>query len=113
MFTYAYATKLPPFSSSHTRSSTHTYTHTHARVHTHTHTHSQQTVGVIVRLEKEVFKVLTQHGKEVNVPQHAIQPRKTKAVALDNKGNSITSRDIVKVVAGPHQVGEDLYGVSQ
>ncbi|XP_064385499.1 transcription elongation factor SPT5-like isoform X2 [Halichondria panicea] len=63
----------------------------------------QQTVGVIVRLEKEVFKVLTQHGKEVTVPQHAIQPRKTRAVALDNKGNSITSRDIIKVVSGPHQ----------
>ncbi len=61
-------------------------------------------MGVIVRLEKEVFKVLTQHGKEVTVPQHAIQPRKTRAVALDNKGNSITSRDIIKVVSGPHQV---------
>ena len=44
---------------------------------------SQQTVGVIVRLEKEAFKVLTQHGKEVNVQQHAIQQRKTRAVALD------------------------------
>ena len=78
--------------------------HTHP-LHTPTpHTHSQQTVGVIVRLEKEVFKVLTQHGKEVTVPQHAIQPRKTRAVALDNKGNSITSRDIIKVVSGPHQV---------
>ena len=55
-----------------------------AHTHTHTHTHtSQQTVGVIVRLEKEAFKVLTQYGKEVNVPQHAIQPRKTRAVALD------------------------------
>ncbi len=77
--------------------------------HTHTHTTRQQTVGVIVRLEKEVFekevfKVLTQHGKEVTVPQHAIQPRKTRAVALDIMGNSITSRDIIKVVAGPHQV---------
>ena len=64
------------------------HTHTHActctHTHTHTHTHtSQQTVGVIVRLEKEAFKVLTQYGKEVNVPQHAIQPRKTRAVALD------------------------------
>lgn len=70
----------------------------------HAPTNSQQTVGVIVRLEKEIFKVLTQHSKEVNVPQHAIQPRKTRAVALDAKGNSITSRDIVKVVTGPHLV---------
>lgn len=65
---------------------------------------SQQTVGVIVRLEKEAFKVLTQHGKEVNVPQHAIQLRKTRAVALDNKQNSITSKDVVRVIQGPHLV---------
>ena len=30
---------------------------------THCPTSSPQTVGVIVRLEKEEFKVLTQHGK--------------------------------------------------
>ena len=29
-------------------------------------------VGVIVRLEKEAFKVLTQHGKELHVPQHTV-----------------------------------------
>ncbi len=63
-----------------------------------------QVVGVIVRLEKEAFKVLTQHGKEVTVPQHAVQPRKTRAVALDSSGNSVTARDIVKVVHGPHKV---------
>ncbi len=34
-------------------------------------------------MEKETFKVLTQHGKEVSVKQHAVQPRKTKGVALD------------------------------
>ena len=68
------------------------------------HQHSQQTVGVIVRLEKEAFKVLSQHGKEVNVPQHAIQLRKTRAVALDNKQNSITSKDIIRVIQGPHIV---------
>lgn len=44
---------------------------------------SQLTVGVIVRMEKETFKVLSQHGKELSVPQHAVQPRKTRAVALD------------------------------
>ena len=41
------------------------------------------TVGVIVRMEKETFKVLSQHGKELSVPQHTVQPRKTRAVALD------------------------------
>ena len=59
---------------------------------------------MIVRLEKESFKVLTQNDKEVTVPQHAVQPRKTRAIALDNHGNSITSRDIVKVISGPHRV---------
>ena len=38
-----------------------------------------------MRLEKEAFKVLTQFGKEVSVPQHAVQARKTRAVALDHK----------------------------
>ena len=63
---------------------THAHAHTLTLIHTLTFKRtSQQTVGVIVRLEKEAFKVLTQYGKEVNVPQHAIQPRKTRAVALD------------------------------
>ena len=46
---------------------------------------SAQTVGVIVRLEKEAFKVLTQHGKEVNAKPHALQLRKSKGVALDSR----------------------------
>ena len=44
---------------------------------------SSQMVGVIVRLEKEAFKVLTQHGKELHVPQHTVQKRNNRAVALD------------------------------
>lgn len=60
---------------------------------------------MIVRLEREAFKVLTQHDKEVTVPQHAVQPRKTRAVALDSRGNSITARDVVRVVQGSHKVG--------
>ena len=36
-----------------------------------------------MRLEKEAFKVLTQHGKELHVPQHAVQKRNNHAVALD------------------------------
>lgn len=64
----------------------------------------QQVVGVIVRLEREAFKVLTQHDKEVTVPQHAVQPRKTRAVALDSRGNSITAKDVVRVVQGSHKV---------
>ena len=44
---------------------------------------SPQTVGVIVRLEKETFKVLTQHGKDVSAKPHALQLRKTRGVTLD------------------------------
>ena len=36
-----------------------------------------------MRLEKEAFKVLTQHGKELHVPQHTVQKRNNRAVALD------------------------------
>ena len=54
---------------------------------------SPQTVGVIVRLEKEAFKVLTQFGKEVSVSQHAVQLRKTRAVALDHKQVSAPGKE--------------------
>ena len=47
-------------------------------------------VGVIVRLEKEVFKVLTQHGKELHVPQHTVQKRNNRAVVLDMNQVSLT-----------------------
>ncbi|XP_065901538.1 transcription elongation factor SPT5-like [Dysidea avara] len=61
-----------------------------------------QMVGVIVRLEKEAFKVLNQHGKLQHVPQHMVQKRNNRAVALDMNQNSISARDIVKVVDGPN-----------
>ena len=77
-------------------------------------------VGVIVRLEKEAFKVLNQHGKLQHVPQHMVQKRNNRAVALDMNQvcvtilennhfcvvfqNSISARDIVKVVDGPNTV---------
>ena len=51
---------------------------------------SSQMVGVIVRLEKEAFKVLTQHGKELHVPQHTVQKRNNRAVALDMNQVSLT-----------------------
>ena len=47
-------------------------------------------VGVIVRLEKEAFKVLTQHGKELHVPQLTVQKRSNCAVALDMNQVSLT-----------------------
>ena len=43
-----------------------------------------------MRLEKEAFKVLTQHGKELHVPQHTVQKRNNRAVALDMNQVSLT-----------------------
>ena len=51
---------------------------------------SSQMVGVMVRLEKEAFEVLTQHGKELHVPQHTVQKRNNRAVALDMNQISLT-----------------------
>ena len=58
-----------------------------------------QTVGVIVRLERENFQVLNMHGKVVSVRPQALQRRKEnrQAVALDSEQNTIQRKDIVKV----------------
>lgn len=63
-----------------------------------------QTVGVIVRLERETFSILNQHGKVVQVKPQAVTRKKDKnAVALDSEQNQIQVRDIVKVVDGQHE----------
>ena len=58
-----------------------------------------QTVGGIVRLERENFQVLNMHGKVVAVRPQALQRRKEgrQAVALDSEQNTIQRKDIVKV----------------
>ncbi|XP_006801313.1 transcription elongation factor SPT5 [Neolamprologus brichardi] len=63
-----------------------------------------QTVGVIVRLERETFQVLNMHGKVLTVRHQAVNRRKDNrfAVALDSEQNSIHVKDIVKVIDGPH-----------
>ncbi|XP_035670800.1 transcription elongation factor SPT5-like [Branchiostoma floridae] len=63
-----------------------------------------QTVGIIVRLERESFSVLNMHGKVVNVKQNAVTQKKNtrNAVALDAEQNNIQVRDIVKVIDGQH-----------
>ncbi|KAH3888745.1 transcription elongation factor SPT5-like [Dreissena polymorpha] len=63
-----------------------------------------QTVGVIVRLEKENFQVLSMHNKVVSVkPQGITKKKDTRhAVALDSENNNVAVKDIVKVVDGPH-----------
>ncbi|XP_046743130.1 transcription elongation factor SPT5 [Diprion similis] len=63
-----------------------------------------QTVGVIVRLERENFHVLSMHGKVVEArPQGLTKRRENRnAVALDSQQNTIQKKDIVKVIDGPH-----------
>uniref|UniRef100_A0A8C1Q3W7 Transcription elongation factor SPT5 n=1 Tax=Cyprinus carpio TaxID=7962 RepID=A0A8C1Q3W7_CYPCA len=65
-----------------------------------------QTVGVIVRLERETFQVLNMHGKVLTVRHQAVNRRKDNrfAVALDSEQNNIHVKDIVKVIDGPHSV---------
>uniref|UniRef100_A0A0B7ANQ2 Transcription elongation factor SPT5 n=1 Tax=Arion vulgaris TaxID=1028688 RepID=A0A0B7ANQ2_9EUPU len=63
-----------------------------------------QTVGAIVRLEKENFQVLSMHNKVVNVkPQSITRKKDTRnAVSLDSESNNVQVRDIVNVIEGPH-----------
>uniref|UniRef100_A0A8C5FE73 DRB sensitivity-inducing factor large subunit n=1 Tax=Gadus morhua TaxID=8049 RepID=A0A8C5FE73_GADMO len=72
-----------------------------------------QTVGVIVRLERETFQVLNMHGKVMTVRHQAVNRRKDNrfAVALDSEQNNIHVKDIVKVIDGPHSDDFDFgYG---
>uniref|UniRef100_UPI00358F19F6 transcription elongation factor SPT5-like isoform X3 n=1 Tax=Myxine glutinosa TaxID=7769 RepID=UPI00358F19F6 len=63
-----------------------------------------QTVGVIVRLERETFQVLSMHGKVLSVKHQAVTRKRDNrhAVALDSEQNNIQARDVVKVTDGPH-----------
>ncbi|XP_076450911.1 transcription elongation factor SPT5-like isoform X2 [Babylonia areolata] len=63
-----------------------------------------QTMGVIVRLEKENFQVLNMHNRVISVkPQSVTRKRDTRhAVALDSENNNIQVKDVVKVIDGPH-----------
>ena len=66
---------------------------------------SQNTVGVIIRLEKETFRVLTMHNKTINVNQSSITKRKPNkfAAALDSENRTMNVNDIVKVVDGTNR----------
>lgn len=69
-----------------------------------------QTVGVIIRLERETFQVMNMHGNVVTVRYQAVNHRKNNrfAVALDSEQNNVHVKDIVKVIDGRHagQEGE-------
>jgi transcription elongation factor SPT5 len=63
-----------------------------------------QVVGVIVQLQRASFKVLSMHGKLVDIkPGSLTKYRENRnTIALDMFQESITRKDIVKVVDGPH-----------
>ncbi|XP_015790153.1 transcription elongation factor SPT5-like [Tetranychus urticae] len=63
-----------------------------------------QTVGVIVRLEKENFQILDMHGKLIHVKHQAVKQKRDtrKAVSLDCDQSQIQVKDHVEVVDGPH-----------
>nr|AAH57529.1 Supt5h protein [Danio rerio] len=68
-----------------------------------------QTVGVIVRLERETFQVLNMHGKVLTVRHQAVNRRKDNrfAVALDSEQNNIHVKDIVKVIDDEYEFAYD------
>lgn len=70
-----------------------------------------QTVGVIVRLERENFHVLSMHGKVIECKPTALQKKRENfnAVALDYEQNQLRRKDIVKVIEGPHTVSLLIY----
>uniref|UniRef100_A0A1I8HYD8 Transcription elongation factor SPT5 n=1 Tax=Macrostomum lignano TaxID=282301 RepID=A0A1I8HYD8_9PLAT len=63
-----------------------------------------QTVGVIIRLEKEHFSLLTMHDKVIRVKQNALLRRRDNrhAQALDADGHPIQPKEVVKIAEGPH-----------
>lgn len=72
-----------------------------------------QTVGVIVRLEKENFKVLDMYGKERSLKPTSLTKKKDYhlAVSMDSEGNNIRVKDVVKVIDGPHSVSWTFYSL--
>ncbi|XP_014204352.1 transcription elongation factor SPT5-like [Copidosoma floridanum] len=61
-------------------------------------------VGVIIRLGRESFQVLSMHGKVVMIKDTSLTlyPVNRNTTALDMHQDSIKRKDIVKVVDGPH-----------
>ena len=60
-----------------------------------------QTVGVIVRIERDSYRVLTHFDKLQSVKQQAVQKKNTRrAVTLDKNNNSLSVKDLVRVLDG-------------
>ncbi|PAV77609.1 hypothetical protein WR25_20374 [Diploscapter pachys] len=68
-----------------------------------------QTVGVIVRIEKEALEILDQFENVQRIKPQAIMGKKDckYAVALDKNGNGLYVNDYVKVIDGPHAAKKD------
>lgn len=67
---------------------------------------SAQKVGVIVRLERENFHVLSMEGKVVMCKPQALHKKKENrnTYSLDSESNHIQKRDMVNVIDGIHNV---------
>ncbi|XP_014243912.1 transcription elongation factor SPT5 isoform X2 [Cimex lectularius] len=63
-----------------------------------------QKVGVIVRLERETFNVLSMEGKIVSAKPQSLQKKKENrnTTCLDFQSNTIQKRDMVIVIDGAH-----------
>ena len=60
---------------------------------------------MIVRLEKEMFRVLTMNNRTITVNSQAVSKRRANkfAAALDCENKTVTPGDIVKVIDGLHK----------
>lgn len=60
------------------------------------------TVGIIIRLEKEAFRILTMHNKVVTLSSSGVTKKRPNkfAAALDSENRTINVNDIVKAVDG-------------
>lgn len=71
------------------------------------------TMGVIVRLEKETFRVLTMNNKVITLNHNAVSKKRPNkfAAALDSENKTINVNDVVKVVDGVYngQQGQVKY----
>jgi transcription elongation factor SPT5 len=67
---------------------------------------SPQTVGVIVKVDRDSFKVLDNNGtvKHVTLQEIGNKRNTRDATSFDSQQNAIGIGDIVKVVDGPHKV---------
>ncbi|XP_044014495.1 transcription elongation factor SPT5-like [Aphidius gifuensis] len=62
-----------------------------------------QTVGVIVRLERDCYHILSMYEKIIKAKPGSISKKHSyRKTALDCQQNSIQVKDIVKVIDGPH-----------